>query len=245
MATSALRVVAAFVLVATSALLFIALALLLLPSRVARIKLCNIYGKTVGRAVVALSGARPVVEHGERLASSFPAIYVANHASTLDAFLSIWLCPIGGCGVMKREVVRIPFFGWLYLLSGHLLIDRGDRSRAIGALDEMAALVRRRGLGIWIMPEGTRSPDGRLGRFKPGFVHLAIATGLPVVPVVYAGAHLVWPARGLRLVPGPVTTTVLPRIDTRGWQRETAQAHADEVRAFIAGALPPDQQPVT
>jgi 1-acyl-sn-glycerol-3-phosphate acyltransferase len=240
---SALRVLVSFLVIATTAIVWMALAVPLLPMRVWRIKLCNLYGKLVGRTVVFLSGARVEVHDRDRIDASFPAIYVANHASSLDAFLSIWLCPIGGCGVMKKEVVRVPFFGQLYWLSGHLLLDRENRARARSAMDGVAALVKRYGLGVWIMPEGHRAADGRLARFKPGFVHLAIATGLPVVPVIIEGAQKVWAPRTLTLRPGKVTVRVLPPVATNEWHAETAQVHADAVHALLAEALPEEQQP--
>lgn len=242
-ALSVARLILGFTFVATTATLWMAVAVVLLPWRVLRIKLCNYYGKLVGYAITRIAGATPVVRHAERLDGSFPAIYVANHTSTLDAFLSIWLCPVGGCGVMKKEVVKIPFFGLLYLLSGHLRIDRGRHDKAIAALADIAKLVRKERLGIWIMPEGTRSKTGKLQPFKSGFVHLAIATGLPVVPVVLHDAHRAWALGTFRFVPTTVDIDVLPAIKTDGWRTETAQAHADEVHAAFAEALRDAQKP--
>lgn len=219
-------------------------ALPLLPWRVARIKLHNLYGKIVGRLVVFLVGVRPEVRGGERLDGSMPAIYVANHASNLDFFLCVWMCPYGGCGVVKKEFVYLPFCGWLYLLSGHLRISRGDRARAIVALQDTGRLVKRHRLGVWIMPEGSRSRDGRLQPFKKGFVHMAIATGLPVVPVVLHDAHLHWPRHSV--VPirsGTVTIDVLPAIDTSGWREETADDHARLVHDQMVAVLAPAQRP--
>ncbi|MBX7097797.1 MAG: 1-acyl-sn-glycerol-3-phosphate acyltransferase [Myxococcaceae bacterium] len=217
-------------------------ALPLIPWRVRRIKLCNFYGHTVGRAVMWCAGATPVVRHPERLAGSMPAIYVANHTSTLDAFVSIWLCPYGGCGVFKKEIANIPFFGQLLRLSGHLMLDRQNKQKAVEALTDVAALVKRERLGIWIMPEGTRSKDGRLLRFKTGFVHLAIATGLPVVPVVLHGAHRLWPLGFPLFAPGPLEVDVLEPIDTTGWSEATSAEHAEAVRARLDAALRPDQR---
>jgi 1-acyl-sn-glycerol-3-phosphate acyltransferase len=243
-APSILRAILGFLLVAVSAIAWMAVAVVLFPFRVLRIKMGNFYGKTVGYGVARMAGATPVVTHRERLDDSFPAIYVANHTSTLDAFLSIWLCPVGGCGVMKREILRIPFFGLLYLLSGHLYIDRSKRDKAIAALAGVAKYVRENGLGIWIMPEGTRSKTGRLQPFKVGFVHMAIATGLPVVPVVMHDAHHVWPLGPIRFAPGTVDIDVLEPISTEGWTAENAQQHADEVHDLMARALREDQRPV-
>src|SRR5207237_1903077 len=104
---SLLRFLLGGVVLGVVSLVFIALALLLLPFRVARVKLCNAYGKVLGRALIALAGVTPRVPHFARLQGSNPAIYVTNHASTLDMFLGIWLCPIGACGVFKKEIVRV------------------------------------------------------------------------------------------------------------------------------------------
>jgi 1-acyl-sn-glycerol-3-phosphate acyltransferase len=241
---SFLRVLVGFLVLAGSATVCFTLAILLLPSRIARIKLGNYYGKFIGRIVVWLAGARLEILNKERLDGSFPAIYIANHASTLDAFLSIWLCPIGGCGVMKKEVAKVPFFGWAYLLSGHLRIDRSKHAKAVASLTEVGELVKKNRLGIWIMPEGTRSLTGRLLPLKSGFVHLAIATGLPVVPVILHGVHRVWPLGGLKVFGGPIKIEVLEPIATGAWQTETASRHAEEVHDVMVAALPPEQRPL-
>ena len=240
----AARFVAGFLLVAVTAMAWMVIALALLPWRALRIRLCNYYGKLVGYSIVRLALVTPVVRNRRRLDGSFPAIYVANHTSTLDAFLSIWLCPVGGCGVVKRQIMNIPFFGWLYRLSGHLMIDRERPGRAIEALNDTAELVKRYRLGIWIMPEGTRSLDGRLQPLKTGFVHLAIATGLPVVPVVFHGAHRAWPKKSLRVTRLTLPVDVLPALDTRGWSADTSKEHADQVYRLFAEALGEDQKPL-
>jgi 1-acyl-sn-glycerol-3-phosphate acyltransferase len=211
--------------------------LVLLPWRVARIRVCNFYGKTVGRAITILAGVNVRVSNRQGLDASMPAIYVANHTSSLDAFLCIWLCPYGGCGVLKKEIVRVPFYGWLAAISGHLLIDRGNRGRAVEALRQTGEFVKKHKLGVWIMPEGTRSKNGELMPFKKGFVHLAIATGLPVVPVVIHGAHRNWKKGTLLFQSMTLDVDVLPPVDTRSWREAEADAHATSIRDQFVAAL--------
>lgn len=242
--SSLARLVLGFLVIVAASCVTLVFLVLLLPWRVWRIKACNVYGKVVGRSVVAIVGVTPRVNHPERLGDSMPAIYVTNHTSTLDAFLGIWLCPVGGCGVFKKEVARIPFFGQVARLSGHLLLDRFHHRRALEALRDTAELVKRHRLGIWILPEGTRSKDGRLLPFKKGFVHLAIATGLPVVPIVVHGAHRNWKLGTYRFVPMDLPIEVLPPIDTSGWSEETAQEHVETVRRLFIEHLPEDQRPL-
>jgi lysophosphatidate acyltransferase len=236
------RITTSFVVVSCAAVLYLLLSLLLLPWRPLRIRIGNVYGKTVGPAVVRILGVRIRVRHRERLAEGHPAIYVTNHTSALDILVAMSLCPLGGCGIAKKEIARIPFFGWAYWLSGHLLIDRGDREGAIAALVATAELVRRHRLSIWIWPEGTRSRNGRLLSFRKGFVHLAIATGLPVVPLVLHGAHQRLPDRSFTLIPGELEVEVLESIDTRSWKRETVDDHVEQVHAIVGRALRPAQR---
>ena len=232
-----------FLVVFSAAFIYLPLSLLLLPWRPLRIRIGNVYGKAVGPSLARILGVRTRVRHRERLAESRPAIYVTNHTSTLDVFIGMWLCPMGGCGIAKKEIARIPFFGWAYRLSGHLLIDRSDREGAIAALEATAEVVRRHRLSIWIWPEGTRSRDGRLLSFRKGFAHLALATGLPVVPVVLHGAHQRLPDRNFTLIPGELEVEVLEPIDTRSWKRETLDEHVEQVYAIVRRALRPAQRP--
>ena len=98
----------------------------------------------------------------------YPAVYIGNHTSTLDAFLSFWLTPPqGATGVVKKEIALIPFFGQIYWLSGNLLINRKDRGGSVETLKKVVDFVRTYKLGFWIMPEGTRSRDGRLTPSRP------------------------------------------------------------------------------
>ncbi len=218
--------------------------ILLLPSRALRIRSGNLYGKIIGPMVFRIAGISIEVEGRDKINGSMPAIYLANHSSNVDPWASMWLCPMGGCGVAKKEIGRIPVFGQVYWLAGHLLIDRGSPQKAIASVNELSDLVKKLGLSIWLWPEGTQSKDGRLLPFKRGFVHMAIATGLPVVPVVFHDAHKRWPARSTTLTPGALNVTVLDPIDTSNWTSETSKEHALAVQSVFTEHLAPHQRPV-
>ena len=213
------------------------LMILALPFRTLRVRIGNFCGKKIGPVVSWLIGAKIINPDSEKLNSSKPAIFVSNHASALDVFIGMALCPYGGCGVGKKEILKIPFFGLAYWLAGQLLIDRGNNAKAVASMKKLSDFVKAKGLSIWIWPEGTRSLDGKLIPFKKGFVHLALATGLPVVPVIVHGAHKVWPAKTMQFYPGEVKVEVLDPIKTDDWNRETVDKHVEEVRNFMAKAL--------
>lgn len=233
-----------FVFVGLTSVLWFSILLLFLPFREIRIKLCNYYGKFVGSTVSRiLLGCKIVFKDREKVDQSKPAIYITNHASALDVFLSMWVCPLGGCGIAKKEIAKIPLFGQLYWLSGHLLIDRSRRDKAIAAMDSVAELVRAKSLSIWLWPEGTRSKTGRLLRFKKGFVHLAIATKLPLVPVVMHNTHKAWPKGKGRIYPTQIDIEVLDPISTEGWSVESMDEHIEETMKVFIDRLGDEQQP--
>ncbi len=242
---SPLRLAGGFVFLATSSAALIPVALVLLPWRTARIKFCNYYGKVAGRTLMAFAGITPVVRNKERIGKAYPAIYVSNHTSVNDMFFATYLCPVGGCGVAKKEVGNVPFFGWLYRLSGHLLIDRGNRENAIAGLKATAELVKKHNLSIWMWPEGTRSRDGRLLPLKKGLGHLALATGLPIVPIVLHNAHKNWPKNEFTLRPSTIEVDVLDPIRTDHWTLETLEENLAEVHRAFADALGDDQKPAS
>ena len=213
------------------------LMILALPFRTLRVRIGNFCGKMIGPVVSWLVGAKIINPDSEKLNSSKPAIFVSNHASALDIFIGMALCPYGGCGVGKKEILKIPFFGLAYWLAGHLLIDRGNSTKAIASMKKLSDFVKSKNLSIWIWPEGTRSLDGKLISFKKGFVHLALATGLPVVPVVVHGAHNVWPAKTMQFYPGEVKIEILDPIKTDKWSKETVDEHVEEVKGLMTKAL--------
>ena len=231
-----LGVIASFLVIAPGAVIYWITCLLLLPWRNLRIRVGNFYGKVCGRTVMLACRIRPRIEGRERIGQQ-PAIYVCNHASTIDMWLGMWLCPYGGCGVAKKEIIKIPFFGLAFILSGHLVLDRSNLERAIASMEAMCREIDRHGLSLWIWPEGTRSLDGVLSEFKKGFAHLAIQTGLPVVPVVLHDADRLWPGRTMAVTSGDLRIEVLDPIDTSGWSVEGIEGHVDEVREVFRGAL--------
>lgn len=238
-----IRIIAGTIVMAVGVALQMVILILLLPSRPWRIRSCNYWGKVVGRIEMWISGCPMTITGWEHLDSTRPAIYISNHTSPMDAFLAMFLSPVGTCGVVKKGIIYYPFFGQMYLLSGHLRIDRRNREAAIKSMAGLAEDVKSHALSIFIWPEGTRSRDGRLGVFKKGIVHMALATGLPIVPIVVTGAHKAWEKGGMKIAPVPIDIRVLPAIDTSSWTRETLDQHVYELWSTYRAALPDEQQP--
>ena len=232
-----LRFTFGFVWLGFWSLLCMCLMILALPFRTLRVRIGNFCGKIIGPVVSRLVGAKIINPDSKKLNTSAPAIFVTNHTSALDVFVGMALCPYGGCGIGKKEILKIPFFGQAYWLAGHLLIDRSNNAKAIASMAKLSDFVKSKNLSIWIWPEGTRSVDGKLIPFKKGFVHLALETGLPVVPVMLHGAHEVWPAKTMQFYPGNVEVEVLDPIETDKWSKDTVDNHVEHVKSIMAKSL--------
>lgn len=196
-------------------------------------------GRLWARAHLGVMGIAPVysgLEHAEGLA---PRIFLANHLSALDIWVLTAVLPVTTRFVSKRTIFWIPVLGQAMAVAGFIAIDRRDRTSAIRSLSSAVGPIRR-GASVILFPEGTRSRDGRLARFKRGAFHLALEAGVPVVPVAISGTHHVIRPRSIIVRPGPVHVTFAPPIDVAAHAGDL-EGLMSEVRSAIASRLPADQ----
>ena len=139
-----------------------------------------------------------------------PVIFALKHQSAWETIAFPALGPPIS-GVLKRELLVIPIYGWYMRRLGMMPIDRSAGGGAIRELLRRTKSEIARGRSIMIMPEGTRLPPGRSGRYHPGVAALYAHLGLAVVPVAL-NSGLFWGRRSLLLRPGTVTMEYLPLI---------------------------------
>jgi 1-acyl-sn-glycerol-3-phosphate acyltransferase len=185
-------------------------------------------------------GIRPVYDGLEHAAGTKPRLFLANHFSTLDIWAVVPALPDTTRFVSKRTIFWIPILGQAMYVAGFIAIDRADRTRAIRSLGRASKRIVD-GESVILFPEGTRSRDGRLGRFKRGSFHLAIETGVPIVPVAISGTGRVVKPRSIVVRPGPVRVTFLPPIDTTAYTSDTLDDLLQRTRDAIARHLDPDE----
>ena len=188
------------------------------------------------RLVLTSSGVRWEARSESGLDPARPAVYAANHQSLFDIPVLVLAMPTDFRMVAKKSLLFVPIFGWALWLAGFLFIDRSNRERAIGTLDQAAARLRG-GTSIVVFAEGTRSRDGTLLPFKRGGFVLAIRAGVPVVPVSIAGGRSVLAKGTLRVKPGVMTVRFGAPIETAGMTYEMRDALMARVRGQVEGAL--------
>jgi putative phosphoserine phosphatase/1-acylglycerol-3-phosphate O-acyltransferase len=196
----------------------------------------NVAATTWGELGTALAGIDVRVTGEAHLWSARPAVFVFNHTSAVDVLLLCKLLRRDFVAISKQEVRQNPIFGPLFALAGTVFIDRFDRHRAIEAL-RPAIEALRSGLSIAIAPEGTRMPSPRLGRFKKGAFHLAMAAGVPIVPIVFRNALDALPKHGVIVRRAQVEVVVHPPIATTGWRPEDLDQHVADVERLYADTL--------
>lgn len=199
--------------------------------------LADSYLRTLGRALVGLNPHWKVtVEGREHLEHGGPYVIVVNHQSLVDLLAMCFLHhPVKYLG--KQSVFDVPVFGWALRVAGEIPVERGSRTSGSRARERISAWLER-GVSVAIFPEGTRSDDGSMGRFKLGAFELAIATGRPIVPVVLAGARDLLPKRTVVFArDAHVRVRVLPPSPTAGLSAADAGELASDVRARMQAAL--------
>lgn len=189
------------------------------------------------RLILVTTGVRVEVEGIDRLTPGATYIFVSNHQSIYDIPIVFRHLPWQLRIIAKASLGRIPFLGWHLRRAGHLLVDR-SRPDPTGILARWKGLVAQ-GLSLIVFPEGTRSADGAVGRFKGGGFLLAIQAGLPVVPVSLAGSRDVMRKGQLTARPGRVRLTVHEPVPTAGLDASVGQARllAERVRGVIATSV--------
>ena len=121
-----------------------------------------------------------------------PAIFVANHLSWLDTYAIFHIDDLPLRIVLKRELLWIPVVGWVMSLIGHIPFNRKDKRSGRGVIDHCKNLLHS-GVSVFFFPEGTRSKDGSLGKFKYGAFNLAVDTRVPIVPITIRGTREMMP----------------------------------------------------
>ncbi|EAT11833.1 1-acyl-sn-glycerol-3-phosphate acyltransferase [Oceanobacter sp. RED65] len=128
-------------------------------------------------------GMKTKVIGREHMEQHQPCLYIANHQSNWDLLVLGSVVPKRTVSLGKKSLKWVPLFGQLYWLAGNVLIDRGNRQKAMEALDITEKALTEKNTAIWIFPEGTRNKGHNVKTFKKGAFVTAINAGVPIVPV--------------------------------------------------------------
>ena len=182
-----------------------------------------------GRWGTRAAGIRLEVEHAERLEEPRPAVFVLNHRSGVDPILACALLRRDLFAIAKHELRRNPLLGPAFAFAGVAFVKRAEPAQALRALEPAVEAIRS-GLSLVVAPEGTRTSGAALGSFKKGAFRVAMAAGVPVVPIVIANAADVLPRGGWLMRPATVRVSVLEPFATASWSLDTLDGEIERVR---------------
>ncbi|KAB0479814.1 MULTISPECIES: 1-acylglycerol-3-phosphate O-acyltransferase [Vibrio] len=161
-------------------------------------------------------------------------VYVANHQNNWDLFTVSSAVTPKVVTVGKKSLAWMPLFGQLYWLTGNILIDRANRSKAVGTIDQVVDNLKGSDVSVWMFPEGTRSRGRGLLPFKTGAFHAAIGAGLPIIPIVCSSTGGV---KLNRWNNGHVIVEMLDPINTEGYDKSNVRELANLTREQMAAKL--------
>lgn len=234
-------------------LVFMPLILLFLPV----LLLCCLFrwGKPVymfSRWVVRL-GLKILAVRIDVIGSPFsaaeePCIYMSNHLSYLDGpiIISRFLRPTRA--IVKGELFRIPILGTAMRCVNFVAVDRSGKKRGVVSIARAVAQIAEHGDSFLVFPEGTRSPDGRLQRFRRGGFYLAVNSRTRIVPISIEGSFELMPKGSSRVKKGRVSVRFHNPVPVHGLSEDDVPALIEKVRGIIWSGLnrrhPSDSQEV-
>ena len=208
---------AAFQILITPVFSIIALLTFPLPP-LTRYRIITVWTRWVMWAARIICGIRFRVIGRENIPAE-PCIILAKHQSAWETMGFQLIFP-PQVWVLKRELLRVPFFGWGLAMLSPIAIDRSLRRAALQQLVEQGRQRLTAGFNIVIFPEGTRIAPGQRGQYRAGGAHLAVQTGATVLPVAH-NAGLRWGRNAFLKYPGLITVSIGAPIAADGMAAET------------------------
>lgn len=183
--------------------------------------------------ILRVAGIRLKVEGLENIDPKRQYVFIVNHQSNIDIPVLVQALPEFQLRwLAKKELLRVPFLGWAMWATKHVTVDRSDPQDAVKSLARAKERLDA-GISLVIYPEGTRSRDGRLQRFKKGGFLLAVQANTPIVPITVNGSAKLLPAGAWRLRPGAIDITIDKPVSVEGFRPGNLRLLVNQVHATI------------
>lgn len=168
----------------------------------------------------------------ENLETNSPCIYVSNHVSHMDVVAIARTIPLGLFYIGKKELKKVPILGQYMQLIGHVFIDRKNHEKAMVSMRKAAELIKA-GKNVITFPEGTRSPNGKIGVFKRGTFIIAKEGAIDIQPIAVVNAENILPRDSFIIRPGTIEVRIGKRIRAQEFLELNSEETANLVRSQI------------
>jgi 1-acyl-sn-glycerol-3-phosphate acyltransferase len=174
------------------------------------------------KCIFWIFGMKVTVKGYENIDAKKPYVFVSNHASMFD-IPTVVVALRGNVNIVfKKELTRIPIWGWALKYGHFIMIDRSNARDAIESIERAAQSIRN-GSSVILFPEGTRTTDGKLQTFKRGAFSLAVKAGVPVVPIIVNGTFKILPKGSLNVRPANISVVLEKPISTEGLDGKSSE----------------------
>ncbi len=192
---------------------------------------CNRYWAGLN---LLIGGFKVDLQGLEHVDSSRPYVIVSNHQALFDIIMLLGLLPIQFRFVSRKEIFRVPFLGWAMRFARYIKLDR-SRLRDAKIILLKSAGVLREGTSVIVFPEGTRSRDGRIQRFRKGPFQLALNSRVPILPITILGTMKAISQKSLYIVPCPVKMVISKPIDVSEYGAREVKRLMEDAQRIIKG----------
>jgi len=192
------------------------------------------YGRWMMRVGRSILGIDVEVAGLDRLDPATPYVFMSNHLSFLDGPLLMTILDRPARVIVKRFVFRVPILGLGMRFSGYVPLDKEGAGAGKVSIARAARLIREKRYSFLIYPEGTRSWDGNIQRFRRGGFFLALACGAPIVPVTVRGTFELMPRGKWLIRKGPVLITFHEPVPVTAYTQETMAELMERVKGAVS-----------
>jgi putative phosphoserine phosphatase/1-acylglycerol-3-phosphate O-acyltransferase len=196
----------------------------------------NFFTSQWSRLLMTTIGIETNVLGAENLRAQRPAVFIFNHRNQADPLIAGKLVSDNFTSVGKKELEKDPIMGTIGKMMDAAFIDRDDPKAAVEGLRKIEELARK-GISVLIAPEGTRLDTTEVGPFKKGPFRIAMATGIPIVPIVLRNAEVIAERNSSTFNPGTVDVAVFPPIPVDDWTTDNLEERIAEVRQLYLDTL--------
>jgi 1-acyl-sn-glycerol-3-phosphate acyltransferase len=188
--------------------------------------------------MLAVSFVRTEIKNREKIQQGASYIIISNHQSLYDIIALVTALGIQYRWFIKKEILKIPLFGYALYASRNIFIDRSNTAKTVESINKGIDRLPK-GVSIMVFAEGTRSPDGQIHEFKKGGFVTAVRRKIPILPVTVNGSRRILPKRSLDVKPGKIQVVIGDPIDTSGYTTDTVQALIDKTRQIVIANFDP------
>ncbi len=180
--------------------------------------------RVFSKGILIISGIKIEVQGLENVDKNSVYIFVSNHSSQFDIPALQYTIPTSASIVYKKEIGKIPLFGWQMRIGPYIMIDRQNIENALKSIDKAKKIMSQKRFSVLLFAEGTRSKSGEVQPFKRGAFYLAAHAGFPIIPVSLSGTDKILPKGKFKIRKGTIKVNFDKAIST-----ENIKSRKDEI----------------